>query len=134
MFNVLLKNKFKCPWRTVKLKPELLSVINRRKFRYFGYANRNTITHLMTTVALQGKVGSYKEQRKTTNLVHITGNSGWSLREVVHIVNSGVKLCLYLRQRPSISMMPHNFLSIEYTFLSTEIHHLTTKGTILALS
>ena len=44
------KRKNKSVFEELPVKPELLSTINRRKFRYLSHANRNTKANLMTTV------------------------------------------------------------------------------------
>ena len=69
----------------LKVKPTLLTEVNRRKFRYVGHSLRNTKTDMMAT-ALQGKiVGKRNRGRPSTTLTNnITSISGLCLSEVLH--------------------------------------------------
>ena len=90
------------------LKPELLSTINRRKFKYSGHANRNTKINRMTTV-LQGKVEVRRNRGRSpiSYMTNITQSSGLSQSEVVHMSRDQQQWHpTVLGQRSSISVTP----------------------------
>ena len=61
----------------------MLNIINERKLKYIGHANRNPKTELMKTV-LQGKIESPRRKGRppTTYISTITKSSGMGLQEI----------------------------------------------------
>lgn len=69
----------------LSVQKEVLKIINKRKLKYVGHANRNSKTDLMTTV-LQGKVESKRNRGRPpiSYMNNISASSGLRLEEIIH--------------------------------------------------